>query len=89
MTDTVPAGPYFGYRFDQLQSELANLIARRQRISGMIGSSITGNSFQREGSAAELRTLNQQVQQLQEAMAYLRPDLYQIPGSNRNVIAFG
>lgn len=85
--ETVPAGPYFGFNLFQLQTELRSLIERRQRISGLIGSSITGESFQREGSGAELRTLDQQVQQLQEAMAYLDPSVGPAP-SNHTVISF-
>lgn len=88
MSAIVPAGPYFGFTLAQLETELANLIARRQAISSQIGASINGNSFQREGSAAELRTLDQQVRDLQDALAYLDPENYEPATSNRAVITF-
>jgi hypothetical protein len=88
MAEIVPTGPYFGFTYAQLLTELTNMIARRQRISGLIGSSINGNSFQREGAQAELRTLDQQVAQLQDAMAYLRSDLHQASPSRSTVISF-
>jgi hypothetical protein len=89
MAEKVPAGPYYGFTYLQLETELGNLIARRQRVSSLVGMSINGHSINREGSASELRTLDKQVQDLQEAMHMLRPDLnpYGAP-SNKTVIDF-
>jgi hypothetical protein len=88
MPEIVPAGPYFGFTLAQLETELASLIARRQAISAQIGASINGNSFQREGTGAELRSLDQQVRDLQDALAFLDPSKYEPAGSNRAVITF-
>lgn len=70
--DSVPTGPYYGYTYDQLVTERAALVARRQRVSSLIGSSINGDSFQREGSQTELKTLDQQIADLQDAFVLIQ-----------------
>jgi hypothetical protein len=88
MAETVPTGPYFGYNYSQLLKEQQSFITRRQSISRLIGSTVNGNSFQRESASAELRALNSQIADLQDAMHYLRPDLVMDAPSRSAAIRF-
>jgi hypothetical protein len=76
MAEIVPAGPYFGFTYDELQTELASLVAQRKQTSALIASYLNNGSFQREGSETQLRRISASMQQVHEALQWMRPDLY-------------
>lgn len=76
MAEIVPAGPYFGFTYDELVTELGSLVAQRKQTSALIASYLNNGSFQREGSETQLRRISASLQQVQEALHYMRPDLY-------------
>ena len=76
MAEIVPAGPYFGFTYDDLTTELASLVAQRKQTSALIASYLNNGSFQREGSETQLRRISQSLQQVHEALHYMRPDLF-------------
>lgn len=86
--ETVPTGPFYGYTLAQLDAAKASLVARRQQVSSLIGSSINGDSFQREGSITELKTLDQQVADLQDAYYLIQFSGCDIRGRNSVAIRF-
>lgn len=86
--ETVPTGPFYGYTLEQLEAAKASLIARRQRVSSLIGSSINGDSFQREGSQTELKTLDQQIADLQDAFYLIQFSGCEIRGLSSVAIRF-
>jgi hypothetical protein len=80
LINQVPTGPYFGFSLEELQAELIRY-KNETKTSGtrIVGASINGQSFQfgnREGSLSEWSA------NLQAALSYLRPDLYDAPPSN-------
>ena len=88
MAEIVPAGPYFGFTYAQLLTELASLIAQRQQTSALIASYLNNGSFQREGSEVQLRRITQSLTQVQAALHYLRSDLYHAAPSRRASVCF-
>lgn len=82
----VPSGPYFGFTYPELSAELTRykgeVTRSRTRLSG---ASVNGSSYQfgqREGGSLEEWSAD-----LQAALHYLRPDLYQPAPSNRAAFA--
>lgn len=88
MAEIVPAGPYLGFSFAQLETELASLNAQKRQISALIASYLNNGSFQREGSETQLRRINQSMQEVHEALRYMRPDLYASAPSSRSSVTF-
>jgi hypothetical protein len=88
MAEIVPAGPYLGFSYAQLLTELESLGAQRRQTSALIASYLNNGSFQREGSETQLRRITQSMQQVHEAMRYLRPDLWAAAPSSRSSVTF-
>ena len=84
----IPTGPYFGFTEAELLGELARVKSQRKSLSALLGASVNGQSFNREGGSAQLVTLAQQTDDLQHALHWMRPDLYPIAPSNRARIRF-
>ena len=76
MAEIVPAGPYLGFTYAELLTELSSLTAQKRQISALIASYLNNGSFQREGSETQLRRINQSLQDLHEALYYMRRDIW-------------
>lgn len=80
--------PFLNWTYDELVEEADRLKTQMEKVSGLIGHSGNGHSYQREGSAAETRNLERRQSELAVALWAMRPDLWPRPLGNRALVSF-